>query len=370
MSKIRKNPRKILLLIIGLIVFIFVAQGVFKLVQLTPFLFELLFKKEINLKREDHNVNILLLGIGGQNHEGPNLTDTVIFVSLPPDDKGKIELISIPRDLWLPDINGKINTAYAKGEDKKEGGGLVLSKAAVKKILGKPIDYALRIDFEGFEKAVDLLGGVDVNVERTFDDFEYPIEGKGNDPCGHTDEELKELATASSQLEAFPCRYKQVHFDKGQRQMNGETALIFVRSRHAEGFEGSDFARSKRQEKIISAIKDKIFSLNTLTNPAKVISLYSIVKDSIDTDIRENEFDDFIRLFKKIGKSKTESIIVDTGESEAKRPGLLINPLSGEDYNFEWVLIPRKGNGDFSEVYDYVDCELKKDNCIIPEAPN
>jgi len=367
MPKKKTDPKKILLLIVGIVVFVFVAQGVFKLAQLTPFLFELLFKKEINLKTANHRVNILLLGIGGDNHEGPNLTDTVIFVSIPPDNKGKIELVSIPRDLWLPDINGKINTAYATGESKRPGGGLILAKAVVRKILNKPIDYAVRINFDGFEKAVDLLGGIDVNVENTFDDFEYPIESKGNDPCGHTEDELKELATASSQLEAFPCRYKHIHFDKGMQRMNGEKSLVFVRSRHAKGKEGSDFARSKRQEKVIAAVKNKVVSLNTLANPAKVISLYSIIKDSIDTDIKDKELDDFIRLFGKMGKSQTESIVIDTGDSD-ERPGLLSIPPSGEDYNFEWVLIPRMGNGDFSEIHRHVDCEIKGDNCLVPKT--
>ena len=68
--------------------------------------------------------------------------------------------------------------------------------------------------------------------------------------------------------------------------MDGKTALTFVRSRHAEGEEGSDFARSKRQEKIIQAFKDKLFSFQTIINPAKIISLYDILKDSIDTDIK------------------------------------------------------------------------------------
>ena len=362
------NYKKIALIILSLIILFFVGKAALKIARLSPFLFQLIFNRDINLKTNDDHVNILLLGIGGKNHEGPNLTDTIIFTSL--STKGdKVTLVSIPRDLWVPDLDAKINTAYSTGENKRLGGGLVLSKAVVKKIVNQPIDYVIRIDFDGFIKAVDLIGGLSVNVERTFDDFEYPIDGKEENPCGHSDEELKNLATASSQLEAFPCRYMHIHFDKGASHMDGKTALQFVRSRYAQGVEGSDFARSQRQEKVIKAFKDKIFSLETIINPARIISLYDIVKGSIDTDIKEDEFDDFIRLAGKMKSAKTENAVLATGDEETKRPGFLINPSIGEEYNFEWVLIPRKGNGDFSEVQKYIDCEIKTGNCSISISP-
>ncbi|OGH13559.1 MAG: hypothetical protein A3H50_00275 [Candidatus Levybacteria bacterium RIFCSPLOWO2_02_FULL_37_10] len=364
----KERFKKIALIILSLIILFFVGKAVVKIAKLSPFLFQLIFNRDINLKTNDGHINILLLGIGGKNHQGPNLTDTVIFTSL--STKGdKVTLVSIPRDLWVPDLDAKINTAYSTGESKRPGGGLVLSKAVVKKIVNQPIDYVLRIDFDGFIKAVDLVGGLEINVERTFDDFEYPIDGKEEDPCEHTDEELKELATSSSQLEAFPCRYTHVRFDKGEQKMDGKTALQFVRSRHAQGEEGSDFARSKRQEKVIKAFKDKIFSLATLANPAKVINLYDILKVSIDTDIKDDEFDDFIRLAGKMKTAQTENAVLDTGDGEAKRPGLLINPPTGEEYNFEWVLIPRIGNGDFSEVQKYIDCEIKIGSCPVSTKP-
>ncbi|OGH38186.1 MAG: hypothetical protein A3B44_00850 [Candidatus Levybacteria bacterium RIFCSPLOWO2_01_FULL_38_21] len=356
--------KKIVAVLLGIIILFFVGKAVVKIAKISPFLFQLLFNRDIKLKTNDDHINVLLLGIGGKNHEGPNLTDTVIFASL--STKGdKVTLVSIPRDLWVSDLNAKINTAYSTGESKRQGGGLVLVKAVASKIVNQPIDYVLRIDFDGFVKAVDLVGGLNVNVERTFDDFEYPIDGKEEDPCGHSDEELKELATSSSQLEAFPCRYSDTHFYKGEQKMDGKTALQFVRSRHAQGVEGSDFARSKRQEKVIKAFKDKIFSLQTLANPAKVISLYDILKGSIDTDIKDDEFDDFIRLASKMNKAQTENAVLDTGDSEKKRPGLLINPPTGEEYNFEWVLIPKAGNGNFSEIQKYIDCEIKIGSCSI-----
>lgn len=357
-----EKKNKLLLIFFAVIIAFIVISGLIRISNYFPFLFQLLFNKEIQLKQTDGTVNLLLLGIGGGNHDGPNLTDTIIFTSFNPS-KDKINLITIPRDLWVPDLKDKINTAYATGESKREGGGKLLAKAVVSKILGEEIDYVVRIDFNGFVQAVDMLGGLDVNVENSFDDYEYPIEGKENDPCGHPEEELIELATASSQLEAFPCRYKHLHFDKGMQHMDGETSLEFVRSRHAKGNEGSDFARSKRQEKVINALKDKVFSLNLLLSPTKILDLMDVIKNSIDTNISQEELDDFFRLAEKMKQAKITSGVLDTGDEKRSEPRLLENPPVSEKYKLQWVLIPAAGDNNFSEIQNYVDCQLGQKTC-------
>lgn len=345
---------------------------IFKTANLYPFLFQLVFDRGIALKQTNSRVNILLLGIGGGSHEGPNLTDTIIFASIDPKNN-KTTLVSIPRDLWMPDLNGnskKINSAYAQGELIKKGGGLPLAKAAIRKITGQDVDYGIRIDFSGFVKAVDTVGGLDINVDNTFDDYQYPIDGKEADSCGHSQEELKLLTSISEDqlVQTFPCRYKHLHFNKGLNHMNGETALEFVRSRHANGDEGSDFARSKRQEKIINSFKNKVLSPQTLINPGKIISLYNILEGSIDTDIKQNEFDDFLRLAQKMKSAKIQNVVLDTGDEQVKSPGLLINPPISSDYNYEWILIPRIGNGNFAEIQKYLFCEINIGNCTISKT--
>lgn len=361
---LKKRP----LIIVGIFVVI-LAVFIIKTANLYPFLFQLFFDKGVALKETNSRVNILLLGIGGGRHDGPNLTDTIILASLDPKNN-KITLVSIPRDLWVPDLelaNKKINGAYAAGEEKRKGGGLLLAKKIVEKISGQNVDYGLRIDFSGFVKAVDIVGGLDVMVDNSFVDSQYPISGKEDDPCGKTEEELQTLATASAEILAreLPCRYKYLRFDKGLARMDGETALEFVRSRNSESNEGSDFARSKRQEKVIKAFKDKILSAQTLINPAKILNLYSVLKDSIDTDIKQDEFDDFIRLAQEMKQVKIQSVIIDAGDEQAQRQGLLINPPITSDYNLEWVLIPRLGNGNFTEIQKYIDCKVKTENCPV-----
>lgn len=357
------SRKKLIYIVVGIFaIFSIGAVGV-RTAKYYPFLFELLFKKDISLKKADHNINVLLLGIGGGTHEGPDLTDTIIFASLN-QAQNKITLVSIPRDFWVLDLNSKINTAYYYGETKSKGGGITLAKAVVSKILGQPVDYVARIDFNGFIRAVDEIGGLDIQIDNTFDDYEYPVKGKEEDLCGHAPEEIDFLATSSAQLEAFPCRYKHVHFEKGENHMNGEQALEYVRSRHAQGEEGTDFARSKRQEKVIEAFKNKVFSLGTFINPGKFLSLYSILEQSIDTNIKQGEFDDFIRLAQKMKNAKIQSAVLDYGDSEKGRPGLLVNPPA-ENYKDQWVLEPRVGSGDFSEIQQYVGCEIRAGNCKI-----
>ena len=353
--------KKIIIVIIILFVFIG-GKAAINFAKFSPVLLGLLFHKDIALKKTNEQINILLLGIGGGKHEGPNLSDSIIFASINPQ-KNTVSLISIPRDLWIPDLNAKINTAYATGEEKRKGGGLLLSRAVVAKVLGQQIDYGIRVDFDGFIKAVDLIGGIDVAVERTVDDYEYPIEGKENDTCGHTDEDIPKLATSSSQLEAFPCRYMHIHFDKGQQHMDGITALRFVRSRHAKGVEGTDFARSNRQEKIIQGFKNRVLSIDTLLNPLKVISLFTTFSDNVDTDIPQSEIDDFVRLADKMREATIRSAVLDYGDTT--RSGLLVNPPISSDYRSAWVLIPRKGNGNFMEVREYVTCIISTGTCSI-----
>lgn len=357
--------RKKVLTIFFISILLIVGMLLLWVIQYLPVLYQLTFNKKIELRKsDDQRVNVLLLGIGGGKHEGPNLTDTIIFASIDPETN-KATLVSIPRDMWVPELSAKVNTAYSTGEAKRKGGGLVLAKAMVGKLLGQEIDYGLRVDFNGFVRAVDMVGGLDIDVERAFNDLEYPVFGKEEDTCGYTGEEFEKRATESSQLEAFPCRYEYLHFDQGVQHMDGETALKFVRSRHATGAEGTDFSRSKRQEKIITAFREKVFSAGTFLNPIKVISLYDIFKDSIDTDVTQNEYDDFIKLAQKMEESQLKSVVLDVGSEQEKRNGLLINPPVTKEFRGQWVIIPRAGNGSYTEIQSFVDCEIKVGNCSV-----
>lgn len=361
---LNKKARKKILIIIGVFLLIIFGKVIFTVLKFSPVLLQYFFQKEIVLKETGNRVNVLFLGIGGGKHEGPLLTDTIIYASIDPKSQ-KTTLVSIPRDLWLPDLKEKINTAYALGEDKKKDGGLLLTKAAVEKILNQPVDYVLRIDFNGFVRAIDLIGGIDVSVENSFEDLEYPISGKENDTCGFTGEEFEKKATSSAIPEAFPCRYEQISFEKGVAHMDGNMALKFVRSRHAKGPEGTDFARAKRQDILIKAFKDKVFSLNTLLNPERLISLYDVFQDSIHTNIQSQEYDDFVKLAIGMKNAQINNVVFFYSDPDAVKQGIFINPPASLIYNNQWVLIPRAGNGNFLEVQKYVECEINIEDCPI-----
>ncbi len=360
--------KKVLFIVIVFVLLLFFGKLISLGLKYSPVALQLLFNKSISLNKTDDHINILLLGTGGGTHDGPNLTDTIMFVSID-QQKNTATLISIPRDLWIPDLNGKINTAYAIGEGKQAGGGLILAKAAVSKVIHQQINYGVRVDFDGFVKIIDSLGGIDITVDNTFDDYQYPIEEERENLCGHTlDEATAQIATLSAQV-VFPCRYEHVHFEKGLEHMDGKRALIFVRSRYAVGEEGTDFARSRRQAKVLAAVRSKVFSLQTFLNPTKIVDMYTILHQSIDTDIKQDEIDDFIRLAQKMKAATIKNFVIDYGDEHTNRLGLLINPPITEDYGNEWVLVPRIGSGDFSEIQSYVSCVLVQDNCNVKPLP-
>lgn len=322
------------------------------------------------LRSDNNRVNILLLGIGGADHEGPNLTDTMIVASI--DKKGKdTVLINIPRDLWVPGQKYKINQAYADGQEA-EGQGLDLGKKTVSGLFGIPIHYAVRLDFNGFVKAIDLVDGLDLVVDTSFTDNRYPITGKENETCGIEVEEKEGLtyfkdATGSAVLlteenNPFDCRYETLTFKEGPTHMNGETVLKFVRSRHGTNGENSDFARSARQEKVLTAFREKVLSTNTLLNPKRILDLASTFGGSIDTDIQPKEVTAFLNLAQKARNSQIRRIVLDSGREQS-----LLTDGDPADYFGAFVVIPKMGWQDFAE---YVQAEIfKNTESLVSPSP-
>lgn len=270
--------------------------------------------------------NILLLGVPGGNYEGKDLTDTMILLSFN-QESGKTVLISLSRDIWSPTLMAKINSAYHYGEEKRKGGGLDLAKSIAEEITGLPVHNTAKIDFAGFIKMIDLLGGVEIEIERPFDDYKFPIEGKENDPCGGDPE--------------YKCRYQHLHFDQGRQLLNGERALAYVRSRGAEGEEGTDFARSHRQQKLILALKNRIFSPEFLFKPSLVSDFIKILGEIVETDIPPDLLPYFGKMIIKIETTKIKTLSPEE---------FLINPPVWQ-YG-QWVLVPR--TGDFGEIQKYI----------------
>lgn len=276
------------------------------------------------------------MGESGPGHQGATLTDTIIFSSL--SKKGAV-FLSIPRDIWYLPWQTKINSLYFYGEEK--GNGLEETKRILGEILGQEIDYAILIDFNSFIKAVDLIGGIEVEAERAFDDFFYPIPGKENDLCGGDPE--------------YRCRYEYLHFDAGWQHMDGQTALKFVRSRNAEGEEGTDFARARRQQKVISAFKNKTLSFRILFSPEKIRGFWRIFTQGIKTDIGKEDLISFLKIFLMPRSRKIESFVLNSWETGE---GLLYHPKfhpSGQ-----WVLLPAGNSWD--KIHQFVECLVSQED--------
>jgi len=267
--------------------------------------------------------NILLFGLGGATHDAGDLTDSLIFVSFRHADHS-LTLLPLPRDIWVDTLVAKINTAYHYGQ-RREGGGLDLVKSAAAEVTGQPVHYAIGLDFEGFVKAVDAVGGLDIEVPRTFDDYFYPIPGKET-------------------VEPESERYEHLHFEAGPTHFDGETALKYARSRHAEGEEGTDFARSARQEQILLAFKDRLLNTQTLLSPSTIKELTASFIPFFVTDLSENELGSLIRALLAFVESKQSF-------SSLSLTDYLVNPRDKQSYQGQWVLVPVK---DWSEIHDYV----------------
>ena len=263
------------------------------------------------------------------------LTDTILVASIGLTDN-KMTLISLPRDLWVTSslgISGKINSVYGQYDSKtKDLLGSSGTKEVVSEVLGIPIHYNVTINFEVFKKIIDTLGGVEVEIENSFTDSEYPIEGKENDPV-------------------ISNRYETVTFNKGIEKMDGERALKYVRSRHGNGVEGTDFARSKRQQKVILAIKDKLMSPSFVIDLPKIKELFSLYEKEVETNIKSEDLISFFSLYKRLNLTDFTKVVLDD-RSSADEGGLLISPENRDAYGGAYVLIPRVG--DFSQIQAYV----------------
>lgn len=278
-----------------------------------------------------NRTNILLLGTGGGDHPGADLTDSIMLISINILTSDTV-LISLPRDIWVESLSAKLNTAYHFGEEKITGEGLTLAKSAVAEITNQPIHYGVMLDFSGFEKAIDVVGGVDLNVPRSFTDKQYPISGKEN-------------------VEPESARYEVLEFFSGDQHMDGSTALKYVRSRHAEGEEGTDYSRAERQQRVILAFKEKILSSSTLLNFKKIQALKQIVFESVKTDLPSSTYPDLLKLALRLDQTNIRTGIVDQGSWSEDIPPLLYNPPTS--LHGQWVLLPL--NNDWKPVYTHIE---------------
>jgi polyisoprenyl-teichoic acid--peptidoglycan teichoic acid transferase len=270
------------------------------------------------------DASVLILGYGGQGHEGAYLTDSLLLLHL---GSGGTAQISIPRDLWvqIPPDSGqyaKINSAYAYGRgeagDPAAGGRLATHK--VEQVTGLATDQWVTIDFRGFRALVDALGGVEIEVEHAFTS-DYPA---NDDPT-------------------IDPSWTTVSFAAGKQRMDGETAIRYARARYADtAVEQGDFARSQRQQRLMAAINAK---LRSPLHWWRAFAIMNALQPALKTNLAPI---DLLTLFLRADTGNSARIRLDEGN-------VLENATSGDG---QAILQPR--GGDYDLISQYIRQELAK----------
>ena len=280
-------------------------------------------------------VNVAVLGYGGAGHDGAYLTDSIMVIDLAPGDHATT-MISVPRDLWVqvPPNSGqysKLNTmfqdGYKNGYDPGTGelapgqlAGGMETAAKVSDITGLDVPYFMAINFQGFRELVDALGGVDVNVPTAFA-AQYPI---NDDP----------------QINAG---WKTIHFATGVQHMNGERAIEYARARYVlyPASEGTDFARSVRQQLLIRAIVSRIKSPSAWPGLSNALSALQRA------------------IYTNLSLADLAAFTLKLDLSHAAHVGLTNDNVltDAQSSDGQSILLPR--NGDWDAIRRYVSSHLK-----------
>lgn len=239
-------------------------------------------------------INILLLALDvsprrQSEGQGSPLSDTMILVTIDPVSR-TIGAMSIRRDLWVtvPGFGeAKINSAYKLGEDYAlPGGGAQLAMDTVESLLGVPVDFYARVDFNAFKTIIDEIGGVPITITQP---MLLDWLGNGN----------------------------KFNIDPGTYVMPGSYVLAYARTRDAAYGDG-DFARGSRQMEVIMAIRDRVLNLNTLpTLIARAPNIYGEISSGVQTNMSLDQAIQLAYLVAQIPRENMHTYNVDTNVTTA-----------------------------------------------------
>ncbi len=305
--------------------------------------------------KQGEKISVLVMGYGGGNHDGGYLTDTIMQIVFDPEKKA-VSMINIPRDTWVNvPINGlkngfwgKANSAFAYIMNLSTSQGIssryrfnpeipnsqidaaaLITRDVVENITGVPVDYWAAVSFDGFRDFIDAIGGIYVNVETPFDDYEYPRNDDPNIDPG----------------------VMHIHFDAGQQLMKGEKAIQYSRSRHSLQ-DGSDFGRSKRQMNVVAAVKEQVAKPDILL---KTFPIMSALQGKVRTSL---SFDQTLTLANYFRSSEGSSLMSN----------LIFAPFVLSNANFlnsdttsdgAFILVPKEGEGNYKAIQEWIRNGLK-----------
>jgi LCP family protein required for cell wall assembly len=173
----------------------------------------------------------------------------------------------------------RINTAHYLGDKNGyPGGGPALAMKTVQYNLGVPVHFYVRVDFDGFRRIVDTLGGIDIDVAQTINDPKYPDENYGYDPF---------------------------YIEAGLQHMDGETALKYARTRATSG---ADFARARRQQQVLFAIREKALAIDVVP---KIPELWNTMAGTAQTDLQLVDILELAKLADEVTSDDIQSAVID-----------------------------------------------------------
>lgn len=302
---------------------------------------------------EEGRINILLLGMRGENVPGGGtLADTIMVVSIKPETN-QVSFLSIPRDLYVDNPNlgakSKINAVYSYGQQDGKNNGIGGMKEVVGKVVGQEIHYAIVLNFKGFVDLIDKLGGIEVSLDKPFEEAMQFNEERVCDsyvftkPTGnfeykyHTRKDGSKYVAATYKL----CTNPNVEcggdfkLPAGEQTLSGEKALCYARSRVTS----SDFDRARRQQVIIEKIIQKATSVGVLTDFEKMNGMAEILGDNLKTDLELWELKRLYEMQQKMqSPEKTQKVLENSAEgllyapAETKEAGYILLPI-GDNYD-------------------------------------
>jgi polyisoprenyl-teichoic acid--peptidoglycan teichoic acid transferase len=298
---------------------------------------------------KEGRINILLLGMRGENVPGGGLlADTIMVMSIKPDEN-KAALMSIPRDLYVDNPGWgnktKINAVYAAGEENGKKQGISDMEKVVGDVTGIPIHYAVTINFAGFTDLVDALGGVEVDLDQPFTEslqFQEPHVCDPNVFTVPTGQYQYKKDKKGRIVAQYPlCINKDAEcggsfeLPAGKNILDGQKALCYARARYST----NDFERAKRQQIIIQQIKAKALQIGTLTDFGKVNGVLNALGNNVRTDMEPWEMQKLFSLYQKMSNPQIYQRVLENTDE-----GLLYNPPETPEAGY--ILLPRGDNYD------------------------
>ncbi len=305
---------------------------------------------------EDGRTNVLLLGMRGAGVTGGGLLADTIMVASLKKDENKVALISIPRDLYVKvpgeSYHSKINSVYALGEQRETGGGMKYMKQIINEVTGQPIHYAATINFAGFEQLLDAVGGINIELLESFSE---PLQFHQEHVCDasvftvRSGKTQKKIDYRGKVVAEYPLCYNHdeecggaFFLPKGSNHLDGEKALCYVRSRMTS----NDYERAKRQQVVLSLLKNKLVSMGTLTSFGKLNEILNTLGRNIETDMSAGEMKKFYSRYSKMDNPEIVQRVFENSPE-----GLLTVPQNAP-VEAGFILTPRAGWDDYTQMHE------------------